>query len=117
LYDSKTILDDALVKGKQTLRDSLSDDERTKAWTDSRTSIHDILQAVNNARQIYQGKRSSKVWKWLTLFSTRVNHYSAILDVMVQHHPEYAALAWGAMKLLFVVSNLVVRRRLVDLYD
>lgn len=26
------------------------------------------------------------------------------MDVLVQHHPEYVALAWGAMKLLFVVS-------------
>ena len=116
MYDSKTILDDALVKGKQTFRESLSDDEHTKAWTDSRTSIYDILQAVNNARQIYQDKRSSKVWKWLTRFSARVNHYSAVLDVMVQHHPEYVALVWGAMKLLFVVRNLVLRRCLVDFY-
>jgi len=32
-----------------------------------------------------------------------VQYYSSILDVMGQHNPEYAALAWGAMKLLIVV--------------
>ena len=117
MYNSKAILDDALAKGKQTFRDSLSDDEHSKARTDSRTSINDILQTVDAARQIYQDKRSSKVWKWLTRFSARVNHYSAVLDVMVQHHPEYVALVWGAMKLLFVVRNPVLRRCLVDFYD
>ena len=83
----------------------MSDDERDKAWIDSRTSIQDVVQVVSNARDSYQDRRSSKAWKWLAQFSARVNHYSAILDVMVQHHPEYAALAWGAMKLLFVVRN------------
>ncbi|KAF2267733.1 hypothetical protein CC78DRAFT_456466 [Lojkania enalia] len=29
-------------------------------------------------------------------------HYSTIFDVIAQHHPEYVALAWGAMKFLFV---------------
>lgn len=98
-------------------KDSLGDDGHTKAWTDSQVSIHDMLQAVNDARQIYQDKRSSKVWKWLARFSTRVNHYNAILDVMVQHHPEYAALVWGAMKLLFVVRRLVLERWLVDTHN
>ena len=27
------------------------------------------------------------------------------MDVIVQHHPEYVALAWGAMKFLFKVSD------------
>lgn len=67
------------------------------------------MQAVNNAREAYQGTRGSRARKWLTQFSARVNRYGAILDVMVQHHPEYAALAWGVMKLLFVVSNVIAR--------
>ena len=29
-----------------------------------------------------------------------------VMDVLVQHHPEYVALAWGAMKLIFGVGNL-----------
>ena len=31
-------------------------------------------------------------------------YYGNIFDVFAQHHPEYVALAWGAMKFLFVVS-------------
>lgn len=29
------------------------------------------------------------------------------MDVLVQHHPEYTALAWVAMKFVFVVSDPV----------
>ena len=43
--------------------------------------------------------------KWLQRFSSRITHYGYILDVLVSHHPEYVALAWGAMKFLFIVSR------------
>lgn len=65
--------------------------------------MNDIVEAVNGTQDRYNAKRSSKAWKWLTQLSSRINHYGSILDVMVQHHPEYAALVWGAMKVLFVV--------------
>lgn len=42
---------------------------------------------------------------WLSKFSSRARFYSNIIDVLVQHHPEYVSLAWGAMKFLFVVSK------------
>ena len=29
------------------------------------------------------------------------------MDVMVQHHPEYVSLAWGAMKIVFGVRKLL----------
>lgn len=65
--------------------------------------MNDIVQAINFTRDRYNAKATSKAWKWLTQLSSRINHYGSILDVMVQHHPEYAALVWGAMKVLFVV--------------
>ena len=34
------------------------------------------------------------------------------MDVLVQHHPEYTALAWGAMKFVSVVSDPVGPRPL-----
>lgn len=70
--------------------------------------MKDIVLAVKLAQDKYSAKRNSKAWKWLTQLSTRINHYGSVLDVMVQHHPEYAAFAWGAMKILFVVSQVTV---------
>jgi hypothetical protein len=41
----------------------------------------------------------------LSKFSSRICYYGQIFDVLVQHHPEYVSLAWGAMKFLFVVGT------------
>ncbi|KAK8133591.1 hypothetical protein PG984_005603 [Apiospora sp. TS-2023a] len=43
----------------------------------------------------------SEAKRWLHSFSQKVTFYGGVLDVFVQHHPEFVALAWGAMKLLF----------------
>ncbi|RTE80427.1 hypothetical protein BHE90_005043 [Fusarium euwallaceae] len=45
---------------------------------------------------------SSKTRKWLQRFSETICHYNQVLDIFVQHHPEYVALVWGTMKLLFI---------------
>lgn len=41
--------------------------------------------------------------KWLNIFASRVNYYGGVLDTLAQHHPEYVALAWGAIKFLIAV--------------
>ncbi|KAI9704068.1 MAG: hypothetical protein M1820_005690 [Bogoriella megaspora] len=70
------------------------------------SNIHDVLDAVLAARMRYEGqRRDSKTRQCLTAFSERVHHYSNVMDVMVQQHPEYVSLAWGAMKLLFGVCG------------
>ncbi|KAK8103691.1 uncharacterized protein PG998_010724 [Apiospora kogelbergensis] len=43
----------------------------------------------------------SKAKRRLRSFAQKVTFYGGVMDVFVQHHPEYVALAWGAMKLLF----------------
>ncbi|PUU72119.1 hypothetical protein B9Z19DRAFT_1175592 [Tuber borchii] len=64
----------------------------------------DVLEYTNKAKGSWEDKpRWEKPRKWLGRFSDRVTHYGKIMDVLVQHHPEYASLAWGAMKLLFVL--------------
>jgi uncharacterized protein YggL (DUF469 family) len=47
---------------------------------------------------------SSKARKWLHKASEMVCHYGTVMDVFVQHHPEYVSLVWGLWKLLFTVS-------------
>jgi hypothetical protein len=81
------------------------DSDERETWISAPASVNDLLLAVSGAREIYNAKRTSKAWKWLTQLSARINYYGSTLDVLVQHHPEYAALAWGAMKVLFVVRN------------
>ncbi|KAI0465623.1 hypothetical protein F4859DRAFT_528286 [Xylaria cf. heliscus] len=66
-------------------------------------SIESILDSVVKARVAYETQTGkSKVRDALVSFSEKVYHYSGILDVLVSHHPEYVALAYGAIKFLFV---------------
>ncbi|CAI6319249.1 unnamed protein product [Periconia digitata] len=99
---SDDVLEKALREGKQTFINTLYDNEKDQLWTSAQTSIQDIVQAVKIAQDKYSAKRNTRVWKWLTQLSARISVYGSILDVMVQHHPEYAALVWGTMKFLFI---------------
>jgi hypothetical protein len=68
--------------------------------------MRDVLDAVNTSKKAYESKPNSKARKWLSILSSRVIHYGDIMNVLVQHHPEYVSLAWGAMKFLFLVSSI-----------
>ncbi|KAK0629142.1 hypothetical protein B0T17DRAFT_633566 [Bombardia bombarda] len=66
------------------------------------SSMDDVRSVVQESRVKFETPgKFSKAAKWLRQFSEGIYHYSNILDVFVQHHPEYVSLVWGAMKLLF----------------
>ena len=88
-------------------QNSSSPDE---AWLKNKHAIADVQQEVTKAQKRYSLRsKDSKVRKWLSRFSAGVLYYGRILDVLVQHHPEYVSLAWGTTKLLFVVSSKFAR--------
>ncbi|KAL8385526.1 hypothetical protein RB599_007402 [Gaeumannomyces hyphopodioides] len=79
---------------------SLSDQE--KKLVGGSCSIEDVQQVVAGLVTKYASKNdSSKTRRWLQRTSETICHYGAVLDVFVQHHPEYVSLVWGAFKLLF----------------
>ena len=81
-----------------------------EAWLKNKHAIADVQQEVTKAQKRYSLRsKDSKVRKWLSRFSAGVLYYGRILDVLVQHHPEYVSLAWGTTKLLFVVSSKFAR--------
>ena len=82
----------------------ITDDESKRAWMQEKHSIGDVLQAIKNAKARYEFRPTSKARKWLAIFSSKVMYYGVVLDVLVQQHPEYVSLAWGAMKFLFGVG-------------
>jgi hypothetical protein len=68
------------------------------------SSVAELEKIVGDIRLQYERRsEDNKIGRWLSKLSTRICHYGRIFDVLVQHHPEYVALAWGAMKFLFVV--------------
>ncbi|KAH7171791.1 hypothetical protein DER46DRAFT_592704 [Fusarium sp. MPI-SDFR-AT-0072] len=80
---------------------SLSSDE--KALLGKKSSLQDVEKAVSDAFAKYEAKsEASKTRKWLLKASESICHYGQVLDVFVQHHPEYVSLAWGLMKVMFI---------------
>ncbi|RKK22269.1 hypothetical protein BFJ66_g1351 [Fusarium oxysporum f. sp. cepae] len=80
---------------------SLSGDE--KALLGKKSSLQDVEKAVSDAFAKYEAKsEASKTRKWLQKASESICHYGQVLDVFVQHHPEYVSLAWGLMKVMFI---------------
>ncbi|KAI1415684.1 hypothetical protein F5Y13DRAFT_147541 [Hypoxylon sp. FL1857] len=84
------------------------DDTKLKWIVDTNHgNLESFLQTVLDARVHYEARKGdSRVREVLVELSEKIHHYGGIMDVLVSHHPEYAALAWGAMKFLFVgVTN------------
>jgi hypothetical protein len=69
--------------------------------------MEDILDAVQTAQRSYNARAEprKKVHEWLAKVSSRIMHYSQALDMLAQHHPEYVALVWGAMKFVLMVGG------------
>lgn len=81
-------------------------------WLNNSTTIYDVEEAINVARQRYEGKSpKSRAKRWLTSCSSRLMFYSVIMDTLSQHHPEYVSLAWGALKFLFIVCQFPIHAR------
>ncbi|KAJ5291367.1 hypothetical protein N7478_000618 [Penicillium angulare] len=75
------------------------------------TSLHDVLDAVNNAQHYYLKTRTdSRMRRCMEQVSERIYYYGNVMDVFIQQHPEYVSLAWGTMKLL--VGGIVEHKKI-----
>ncbi|KIW21619.1 hypothetical protein PV08_02199 [Exophiala spinifera] len=99
----------AFTEAVQLFNQLTKDPKKAKALDEIHaSSIADVVCAVEKARERYERRRSdSKARSFLVEVSRRLVYYGNVMDVMVQHHPEYVSLAWGTMKLLCgaVVEN------------
>ena len=105
----KTATTSAFEEGLKIFMHDLTADAKKKQLlsTLKPAKLEDVLDDVLKAQKLYASKHEhSKVRKCVLAFSKRVQFYGTVMDVMVQHHPEYAALAWGAMKVVFGVTYL-----------
>jgi hypothetical protein len=97
---------EAFKKGTGIFGNIITKDPRKQTLAQEQVSLEDLERVVENAKARYEGKhKNNKASKWLARISHRVRYYGNIGDALVQQHPEYVALAWGAFKLLFVVSD------------
>jgi hypothetical protein len=100
------LLEDAFAEARLKFSTSLSQDQRKVDFVNSKNNLEELRVVVSQSMEEYESRKSgSKARKWLHSFSLRIKFYGDILDVLVQHHPEYVALVWGAMKFLFTVGR------------
>ncbi|KAF4968393.1 hypothetical protein FSARC_4190 [Fusarium sarcochroum] len=101
--DKTDIAQEAFNSVKKHLENSSALSREEKAILGKSTSLADVEKAVADAFARYETKgEGSKTRKWLQKASECICHYGKVLDVFVQHYPEYVSLAWGLMKLLFI---------------
>jgi hypothetical protein len=99
---------EAFCKAIEDLKKELSIADETTAWADTHAGVHTILETVHRAKKKYHdaSKDHSGTRAWLEKFSGRVMYYGKVFDALAQHHPEYVALAWGAVKFVLMVWHL-----------
>ncbi|KAI0899362.1 hypothetical protein F4806DRAFT_492357 [Annulohypoxylon nitens] len=98
-----------------TFSKELSDDNDKLKWiTDTNHgNLESILKTVEDVRVQYEShKKGSSIRCTIVELSEKMHYYSGIMDVFVSHHPEYTALAWGAMKFLLV--GVVNHQKLIN---
>ncbi|KAK7912160.1 hypothetical protein PG985_014641 [Apiospora marii] len=94
----------AFEKGKEIIKSELPEKDRDEILSSQGTSIRDFVFTILEAHAKYQSRKESKAYLWLKRLSSRVVHYGAVLNVFVQHHPEYVSLVWGTFKFLFTIK-------------
>lgn len=94
-------------------KESLTKDPKKKFIADrllANCTLDDVIKSVADAKDKYGSSREkSKFREIFTGLSLRIVHYGQVMDVLVQQHPEYISLVWGAMKLIFGVSNYIFK--------
>ena len=102
---AEELLREAYENAKSIFTTELTADESKRLFLHEvgSSGIEGVCQTLAAAKTKYEEKSNSKAKKWLSIFSGKVMFYAGVLDVLVQHHPEYVSLVWGAMRLLFAV--------------
>lgn len=99
--------DDAVTYFEQ----ELTHDSNKHAWIRAQTNVQDVLDTVQKARALYTLNNATKARRHVVALSSRIHYYGGVFDALAQHHPEYVALAWGAIK--FVVHGVLNHAELV----
>ncbi|KAI1086065.1 hypothetical protein F5B19DRAFT_480582 [Rostrohypoxylon terebratum] len=98
------ISNEAFKKGLRTFKTSTKDPKKEEIADKllASSTLDDVIKTITDAKDKYESSReNSKFREILTRLSLRVVHYGKVMDVLVQQHPEYVSLVWGAMRLIF----------------
>ena len=99
---------EAYEKAVEYFREEFAGNDDVRRFLVGSTSITEVQNIVEEAKREYEakGQKRRTALKWLSKLSLGIKHYSHALDMLAQHHPEYVALAWGAIKFVLTVSPI-----------
>ena len=98
-FDATHVFQDVI----QSFRNSLSGQEKTlfKEFQNPGDMLEDLrvkCKEVRNARKL------SKLCHIIERFASAWEPFFEVTSIFVQTHPEFAGIAWGAIRLVFLVS-------------
>jgi hypothetical protein len=70
------------------------------------SSPEELIRHVENLESIKKIQKRGALMQRVKTFSDSLRHYFDVIGILVQSHPEYAALAWGAFRLVLQVRQL-----------
>jgi hypothetical protein len=105
IRDTGDIVQQAYQQAVKYFSEELTQDEIERGWIAQGTSIDHVLTVVQEAEAKYATSKSKhgKLRQLLSKLPERLHFYSGVIDIFVQAHPEYSALAWGAIKFVLLV--------------
>ncbi|KAH8901103.1 hypothetical protein GQ53DRAFT_835048 [Thozetella sp. PMI_491] len=98
---------------------SLSETQRQvfKEYPDA----YSMLEALKHhfATHPLQTSIITRWWKKISALSDRLSPFFSVLDLLVSSHPEFAAIAWGSIRLIFVLGtrHTLFLERICELFE
>jgi hypothetical protein len=69
-----------------------------------------MLNDLNTrCKDVRNGRKLSSLCRKIERFATAWEPFFEVTNIFVQTHPEFAGLAWGAIRLVFLVSSNLTR--------
>ncbi|KAI9830344.1 MAG: hypothetical protein M1819_005725 [Sarea resinae] len=103
-YDSYDDAASIFVSSMETFRDSLSadDQQQFREFDSPQAMMDDIL---NNCRRMKDHSKLMASCKLIRKFANGWSPFFSIIDIFVSSNPQWAGLAWGAIRLVFLLSS------------
>ena len=98
---------DLFTSALEDFRSSLPEEDRNtlREFKDPESMIRAIEEQVGRAPQ---GRRMLSCCKMIERFAKKWEPFFQIINIFVSTHPEYAGLAWGAIRLVFQVQQHIL---------
>ncbi|KAJ5428580.1 hypothetical protein N7445_010034 [Penicillium cf. griseofulvum] len=99
-FDATHVFEDVI----QNFQNSLSSQEKSifKEFHNPRDMLHDLQ---TKCKEVRNGRKLSKLCHVIERFASAWEPFFEVTSIFVQTHPEFAGIAWGAIRLVFLLGT------------